>query len=89
MGFVKNWQQLAALRGLLGVFEATLFPGAAYLISCWYPRRFMATRMSYFFIGAMFLQAFSGILAWGIGDGLHLKSGLHGWQVSLQAQTRY
>ncbi|TXT06940.1 uncharacterized protein COLE_06271 [Cutaneotrichosporon oleaginosum] len=80
MGFVKTWQQLAALRGLLGVFEATLFPGAAYLISCWYPRRLMATRMSYFFIGAMFLNAFSGILAWGIGDGLHRKSGLHGWQ---------
>ncbi|BEI82241.1 hypothetical protein CcaverHIS002_0301090 [Cutaneotrichosporon cavernicola] len=80
MGFVKNWQQLTALRALLGVFEATLFPGAAYLISCWYPRRFMATRMSYFFIAAMFLQAFSGILAWGIGETLHTKSGLHGWQ---------
>ncbi|GMK58091.1 hypothetical protein CspeluHIS016_0501230 [Cutaneotrichosporon spelunceum] len=80
MGFVETWQQLTALRALLGVFEATLFPGAAYLISCWYPRRFMATRMSYFFIGAMFLQAFSGIMAWGIGDSLHTKGGLHGWQ---------
>lgn len=79
MGFVKTWQQLSALRALLGVFEATLFPGAAYLVSCWYPRRKMASRMTYFFIGAMFLQSFSGILSWGISH-LHLRNGLHGWQ---------
>jgi MFS family permease len=35
MAFVKTWQQLAALRALIGVFEAALFPGCAYLISCW------------------------------------------------------
>lgn len=79
MGFVKTWQQLSALRALLGMFEATLFPGAAYLVSCWYPRRKMASRMTYFFIGAMFLQSFSGILSWGISH-LHGRNGLHGWQ---------
>jgi MFS family permease len=36
MGFTKDWQTLAGLRALLGAFEATLFPGSAYLIACWY-----------------------------------------------------
>lgn len=38
MGFVKNWESLAALRTLLGLFEAGFFPGCVYLISCWYVR---------------------------------------------------
>lgn len=35
MAFVTTWNQLAALRAILGIFEAALFPGASYLISCW------------------------------------------------------
>lgn len=85
---MKNWHQLAALRALLGIFEATLFPGAAYLVSCWYPRRKMASRMAYFFIGAMFLQSFSGIIAWGISSTLHKKNGMAGWQVSFPTGDR-
>jgi MFS family permease len=35
MSFVNTWQQLTACRALIGIFEAALFPGCAYLISCW------------------------------------------------------
>lgn len=38
MGFVKSWGALAALRAVLGLFEAGFFPGCVYLISCWYTR---------------------------------------------------
>lgn len=38
-GFVKDWQQMAGLRALLGFLEAGFFPGTVYLLSTWYCRR--------------------------------------------------
>jgi len=32
MGFMKTWQQLAALRVILGILEAGFFPGSVYLL---------------------------------------------------------
>lgn len=32
MGFVNTWGELALTRAILGAFESTLFPGAAYII---------------------------------------------------------
>lgn len=49
MGFVNNWEGLVALRAILGVFEAVLFPGATFLLSCWFLRREMARRLTAFF----------------------------------------
>jgi MFS family permease len=37
-GFVKKWDQLAALRVVLGVLEAGFFPSCVYLLSTWYTR---------------------------------------------------
>lgn len=38
MGFSKTWQQMAALRVVLGIFEAGFFPSCVYLLSTWYTR---------------------------------------------------
>jgi MFS family permease len=38
MGFAKTWNQVLAIRILLGVFAAGYFPGCMYLLSCWYLR---------------------------------------------------
>lgn len=38
MGFVKTWDQMAALRVILGIFEAGYFPSCIYLLSTWYTR---------------------------------------------------
>lgn len=38
MGFVRSFQQLAALRTVLGVLEAGFFPSCVYLLSTWYTR---------------------------------------------------
>lgn len=78
MGFVKKWYQLAALRAILGVFEAALFPGAAYLISCWYPRRSMATRNSVFYITSSIAGAMSAPLGYCFTL-MHGMRGLSGW----------
>ncbi|GMK57426.1 hypothetical protein CspeluHIS016_0402600 [Cutaneotrichosporon spelunceum] len=79
MGFVTTWQGLVGLRAVLGVFESCLFPGAAFLISCWYPRHQMAMRNSFFYCLSIVLSGLSSIMAWGISH-LHTHRGLHGWQ---------
>lgn len=38
MGFITHYTHLYALRVLLGLFEAGLFPAAVLLISSWYTR---------------------------------------------------
>lgn len=38
MGFVKNFEELAALRVVLGALEAGFFPSCVYLLSTWYTR---------------------------------------------------
>lgn len=78
MGFVKTWQQLAALRVILGIFEAGFFPGCVYLLSTWYCRYEMGRRNAFFYLIGMLASAFSGILAFGLMqmDGL---GGYQGW----------
>ncbi|KAJ6441271.1 monooxygenase [Purpureocillium lavendulum] len=66
IGFLQNWQGLAALRALLGVFEAGFFPGCVYLVSSWYARYEVQKRMAGFFMTASALSAFANILAYGI-----------------------
>jgi MFS family permease len=36
--YSPNWQTLTGLRAVLGILEAGFFPGAVYLLSCWYSR---------------------------------------------------
>lgn len=38
MGLVRKWEQLAALRVILGLLEAGFFPSCVYLMSTWYTR---------------------------------------------------
>lgn len=78
MGLVKNWAQLAGLRALLGAFESALFPGAAFLISCWYPRRQMATRSTFFYTVSNLGSAFAKALGYCFSL-LHGRAGLAGW----------
>ena len=49
-GFVKTWRQLVAARALLGMLEAGYFPACTYLISIWYTRREVQTRLAFFYI---------------------------------------
>lgn len=49
-------------------------------MSCWYTRRELALRTSILFSGLVTAQAVSGLLAYGIFDGLEGAAGLRGWQ---------
>jgi len=78
MGFVKRWDQLAALRVVLGVLEAGFFPSCVYLLSTWYTRFEVGVRNSLFYLLGCVASAFAGILAYGI---MQMKGlgGLNGW----------
>ncbi|KAK4056023.1 hypothetical protein OIO90_003018 [Microbotryomycetes sp. JL221] len=79
MGVVQNYGGLVATRLILGAAEAGLFPGVVLLLTFFYPRDRMQTRIALFFSAATIAGAFSGLLAYGIGfmDGV---AGYSGWR---------
>ncbi|RSM15073.1 hypothetical protein CDV31_005153 [Fusarium ambrosium] len=78
-GIVKHYPHLIATRFLLGLAEAGFFPASTYLLTTWYCRFELQTRMSIFFSAASMAGAFSGLLAYAISkmDGV---GGLEGWR---------
>lgn len=56
------------------------YPGALYMISQFYTKKEVATRMSFFYTGNMLASAFSGLIAAGIFAGLDGVRGLAGWR---------
>ncbi|XXH04237.1 hypothetical protein Hte_010651 [Hypoxylon texense] len=76
-GFVKNYGQLVAMRVLLGVFEAGVFPNFTMYITMVYHRNEYAVRKSYNQIAAALSGAFGGLLAYGLTQ---INSGLKSWQ---------
>jgi MFS family permease len=67
-----------AARWFLGLFEAGLFPGVTYYLSCWYKREEFGVRVAIFFSAAAVSGSFGGLLAAAIEkmDGL---GGRPGW----------
>ncbi|CAI7645525.1 unnamed protein product [Penicillium pancosmium] len=78
-GLVKNYDHLIVTRVLLGVSEAGFFPAANYLLTTWYCRFELQTRIAIFFSAASLAGAFSGLLAFAIEkmDGV---GGYAGWR---------
>ncbi|KAF5323566.1 hypothetical protein D9611_005788 [Ephemerocybe angulata] len=77
-GIVKNYHGLLALRLLLGLTEAGLYPGVVYYISSWYKRSETGFRVAVFFSSATVAGAFSGLLAAGIAK-MDRVGGRPGW----------
>ncbi|KAF2017694.1 major facilitator superfamily transporter [Aaosphaeria arxii CBS 175.79] len=79
MGFVHDWQSLAALRIVLGILEAGFFPSCVYLLSTWYTRYDVGKRYSVFYILGSLASACAGILAYGLMQ-MHGLQGMAGWR---------
>lgn len=77
---VTSFEHLIAVRFFLGIAEAPFFPGAVFLLSCYYTRTELAFRTAILYSGLILATAFSGLLAAGIFSGLDQVSGLAGWQ---------
>ena len=67
-------------RFFLGVVEAPLFPGAIYVMSCWYTRREMAFRCALLYTGQTLAFCVAGLIAAAVFGTLEGKNGLAGWQ---------
>lgn len=76
----ENYTHLIVIRFFLGVAEAPFFPGAMYLLSCWYPSKELARRTAVLYSGVLLATAFSGLIAAGVFEGLEGVRGLAGWQ---------
>ncbi|KIY02918.1 uncharacterized protein Z520_01383 [Fonsecaea multimorphosa CBS 102226] len=79
MGVVQSYHGMVAARFFFGLTEAGFFPAATYLLSLWYKRYEMQTRMALFYSAASLAGAFSGLLAFAIEkmDGV---AGLAAWR---------
>ncbi|KAF8846262.1 MFS general substrate transporter [Paxillus ammoniavirescens] len=80
-GFIRNYSDLVALRVLLGLAEAGLYPGIVFYISwqvLWYKRSELGTRVAVFFTSATIAGAFSGLLAAAISN-MNGVAGRTGW----------
>ncbi|KAJ4474998.1 MFS general substrate transporter [Lentinula aciculospora] len=67
-GLVHNFGGLMGMRWMLGLFEAGLFPGVNYYLSCWYKRSEFGIRAAIFFSAATVSGAFGGLLAAAISN---------------------
>jgi len=79
MGFVKDFESLAALRVVLGILEAGFFPSCVYLLSTWYTRYDVGKRYSVFYMLRSLASACAGILAYGLMQ-MNGLQGLTGWR---------
>lgn len=78
--FIHNRGSFFAIRLLLGLAESFQFPGLSYVVSRYYRRSEVTTRVAFFMLGAAGLSsAFGGLLASGL---LSLKriGSIHSWR---------
>ncbi|CAE6466106.1 unnamed protein product, partial [Rhizoctonia solani] len=65
LGAVQNYAGLTAVRFLLGVSEAGLFPGLVYLFTFWYRPEERSLRIALVWASATLAGAFGGAIAYG------------------------
>ncbi|KAG4442910.1 hypothetical protein IFR05_001614 [Cadophora sp. M221] len=78
-GISKNFTGLLLTRFFLGLTEAPYYPGAIYLLSIFYTRKEVATRIAILYTGNILATAFAGLIAIGIFK-LGGVAGLAGWR---------
>jgi len=76
----KDFTGLLLTRFFLGITEAPYYPGALYILSIFYTRKEIATRISILYTGNILATAFAGLIAAGIFHGMDDLAGLTGWR---------
>ncbi|KAL3429772.1 major facilitator superfamily domain-containing protein [Aspergillus tetrazonus] len=83
-GFMALWAAVSALTALAKDFKGLLltrfFLGALYMLSIFYNRKEIATRISILYTGNILATAFAGLIAAGVFHGMDNVSGIKGWQ---------
>lgn len=76
---ITTWQQMIALRVLLGISMSGIFPGLSWLLSAWYKRKEQQLRFALLQAGEVTILATGSIVNYGLNHLDHYH-GLRGWQ---------
>ncbi|PKX92270.1 MFS general substrate transporter [Aspergillus novofumigatus IBT 16806] len=76
----QTFSQAAAMRFLLGLFEAPFTPGALWLLSRWYTKREMALRYAIMYLGYILSGSFAGLIAAGVFSRFEGYQVMGGWR---------
>ncbi|KAL5363001.1 major facilitator superfamily domain-containing protein [Aspergillus floccosus] len=86
-GFMALWAVVSSLTALSKDFKGLLLTrfflgvtGALYMLSIFYTRKEIATRISILYTGNILATAFAGLIAAGIFHGMDDLGGITGWQ---------
>ncbi|EAU32489.1 hypothetical protein ATEG_07105 [Aspergillus terreus NIH2624] len=86
-GFMALWAVVSSLTALAKDFKGLLLTrfflgvtGALYMLSIFYTRKEIATRISVLYTGNILATAFAGLIAAGIFHGMDDLGGIAGWQ---------
>ncbi|PVH76884.1 MFS general substrate transporter [Cadophora sp. DSE1049] len=77
---VQNYAGLVVCRFLLGITEAPFYPGATYMLSIFYTRKEIASRIACLYLAQITATGFSSLIAAGVFEGLDGVRGLAGWR---------
>lgn len=77
--WVKSYHDFVICRVLLGLFEAGMYQGCFYTISCWYLPNELQSRCAWWYSATLLSGAFGGLLAYAVGP-LQDHHGLRQWQ---------
>jgi MFS family permease len=86
-GFVQNYHGLVVVRLLTGVVEAAYFPGCVFLLSSWYKKDELPSRIAIFYSGYTLASAFGGLIAAGILGGMEGVGGYPAWRYVIPWHT--
>lgn len=79
LGGAHNFATVTAVRFLLGIFEAGLFPGLIYYFTFWYRSEERSLRVGVMIASATLAGAFGGAIAYGVGH-MNGASNLSAWR---------
>ena len=79
LGACNTFSQVSAVRFLLGMAEAGLFPGLVYYLTFWYRHDERSVRVALILASATLAGAFGGAIAYGIGH-MNQVGGISGWR---------
>jgi ACS family tartrate transporter-like MFS transporter len=80
MAFIQSTEHFFILRVLLGAAEAGFYPGIIFFLSLWYPARYRARVMAWFYLGIPMASVLgaplsTALISWGE------KIGFDGWRM--------
>ncbi|KEP53569.1 MFS general substrate transporter [Rhizoctonia solani 123E] len=79
-GITHSFVPALLTRFFLGFVEAAFFPGALFVLSKWYKREELGLRTAILYCGSLSSNAFGGLLAAGVLDGMEGKLGHAAWR---------